>query len=243
VSFVLPARDEEDNIVEAIDQTCVAAERLCSDYEVIVVDDGSIDATAVLTERAGAANPKVRLVRHGTNKGYGEALRTGFAHSSMDLVFFTDADNQFDLDELGLLLPWIDHVDVVAGYRIRRQDTFGRRVVARAWNMLVRVLFHVPLRDIDCAFKLFRRAVLDEIDIESVGAVVNTELIVKLGRAGTAVAEVGVTHRPRVAGQARGASPEVVLRAVYELTVLYRRLRRLDRAPTLGSSPSPSIES
>lgn len=228
VSFVLPAFNEEANIVEAITTAVEVGGRLCEDYEVVVVDDGSTDQTAARAEALAAANPRVRVVRHVGNRGYGEALRTGFSHSAMDLVFFTDADNQFDLDELALFLPLIDHVHVVAGYRIIRRDPAGRRVTAKVWNLLVRVLFYVPVRDIDCAFKLFRRDVLDEVEIESVGAMVNTELMVKLGRAGKAVVEVGVNHRPRAAGSARGATPRVVVTALGELVRMYGRLRRLE---------------
>ena len=233
VSFVLPAYNEEDNIERAIRDTVAVAERLCADYEVLVVDDGSQDATVERAQRAAAANPKVHLLRHGHNRGYGDALRTGFLRARMDFVFFTDADNQFDMDELALLLPWADHVDVVAGYRVKRQDPFMRRVNAWGWNRLVRVLFYVPVRDIDCAFKLFRREALDELDIESVGALVNTEIMVKLGRTGKTVVEVGVTHRPRTAGMARGAKLSVIFKAFVEVWRMY------DRLSHLGPGPSP----
>ena len=119
-------------------------------------------------------------------------------------------------------------VDVVAGYRVNRQDRATRRLMAYAWNMLVRMLFYVPVRDIDCAFKLFDQRVLREIDIESVGAMVYTELMVKLGRSGASVVEVGVTHRPRRAGQARGASPRVIATALREVLRMRRRLAALD---------------
>ena len=114
----------------------------------------------------------------------------------MDLVFFTDADNQFDLNELEAFLPFSDKVDVVAGYRINRQDPPFRRLNAWGWNHLVRLVFYVPVRDIDCAFKLFRRSVFDELDLDSVGAMVNTELMVKIGRSGNSILELGVSPLP-----------------------------------------------
>ena len=226
LSIVLPAYDEEANVVEAVQRAVAVAERLCGEYEIVVVDDGSRDATATLVSEAAAADPHIRLVRHPRNLGYGEALRTGFRTARLDLVFFTDADNQFDLEELVRFLPWIDKVDVVAGYRVNRRDSLFRRLNATAWNALVRMLFYVPVRDIDCAFKLFRRSVFDDVQLESVGAMVNTELMVKLGRSGASVVELGVTHYPRTAGQARGASPRVIARALWELTRMYRRLDR-----------------
>ena len=228
LSIVLPAHDEEENVEGAIAEATAAAERLVAGHEIVVVDDGSTDSTAERVRRLAAADPRIRLVQHDRNRGYGEALRSGFLASRLDFIFFTDADLQFDMGELALLLPYAGTVDVVAGYRINRQDTLIRRINAHAWNWLVRVLFYVPVRDIDCAFKLFERKILGEVDIESVGAMVNTELLVKLGRSGASVVEVGVNHRPRRAGEARGASPRVIATALREILRMRRRLSTLD---------------
>jgi len=228
ISIVLPAYNEEENIETAIAEATAASERLVADHEILIVDDGSTDSTAARVRRLAAANPRIRLVEHDRNRGYGEALRSGFLASRLDFVFFTDADLQFDIGELVLLLPYAGTVDVVAGYRINRQDKLIRRINAHAWNWLVRVLFYVPVRDIDCAFKLFERGILTEVDIESVGAMVNTELMVKLGRSGASVVEVGVHHRPRRAGAARGASVWVIATALREILRMRRRLSSLD---------------
>jgi glycosyltransferase involved in cell wall biosynthesis len=228
VSIVLPAYDEEPNIEQAIAEATAAAERLFREHEIVVVDDGSHDRTAALVSAAAERDPRVRLISHPENRGYGEALRTGFLESRLEFVFFTDADLQFDLNELEEFLQYAGTVDVVAGYRLNRQDRLQRRLMAYAWNLLVRVLFYVPVRDIDCAFKLFDRRVLQEVHIESVGAMVNTELMVKLGRAGASVVEVGVHHRPRRAGKARGANPQVILTAFREVRRMRRRLASLD---------------
>ncbi|MDQ2728256.1 MAG: FAD-dependent oxidoreductase [Actinomycetota bacterium] len=228
LSVLLPAYNEEANIEQALTSATNVAERLCSAHEIIVIDDGSVDRTAELVRAASTLDSRIRLVQHDHNRGYGEALRTGFRAARLDLVFFTDADNQFDLDDLERFLPWIDKVAVVAGYRLRRQDPMLRRFVAWAWNRLVRLFFYVPVRDIDCAFKLFRRYVFESLDLESVGAMVNTELMVKLGRSGAGVVEVGVTHRPRTAGTPRGAHPKVILLAIVELAKMYRRLQQTD---------------
>jgi glycosyltransferase involved in cell wall biosynthesis len=224
LSIILPAYNEEDNIERALAAATKAADRLCTNHELIVVDDGSRDGTAALVRAASEADPRIRLVVHPENRGYGHALRSGFAAATYDLVFFTDADNQFDLEELEVFLPLIEHADVVAGFRIDRQDPFARRFLAKGWNAVVRVLFYVPVRDIDCAFKLFRREVFDDISLEAMGAMVSTELMVRLARSGKRVVEVGVTHYPRTAGKARGADPRVILRAVSELRGLYVRL-------------------
>jgi glycosyltransferase involved in cell wall biosynthesis len=228
VSIVLPAYNEEANIEQAIAEATRTADRLLGDHEIVVVDDGSTDRTAALARAVAERDPRVRVISHESNRGYGEALRTGFLDSRLSHVFFTDADLQFDLEELEGFLPYAGTVDVVAGYRLNRQDALPRRLMAYAWNLLVRVLFYVPVRDIDCAFKLFDRRVLREVDLESVGAMVNTELMVKLGRAGASVVEVGVHHRPRRAGEARGASPRVVLTALREVKRMRKRLAGLD---------------
>ena len=227
-SIVLPAYNEEASIRRAIAEATATASRLLEEHEIIVVDDGSVDATAAMVRELAAADPRVRLVSHARNRGYGEALRSGFVSAQLDYVFFTDADLQFDIGELERFLPFAHTVDVVAGYRLNRQDHLVRRLNAYGWNLLVRLLFYVPVRDIDCAFKLFNRRVLEEIDIESVGAMVNTELMVKLGRKGASVVEIGVTHRPRSAGEARGASPRVIAKALWEVARMRSHLASLD---------------
>ena len=228
VSIVLPAFNEEANVAQAVAEATTTAERLFEGHEVIVVDDGSDDRTAGIVRDVSSSDPRVRVISHGRNRGYGEALRTGFLASRLNYVFFTDADLQFDLEEIEGFLPYAGTVDVVAGYRINRQDSTSRRAMAYGWNVLMRMLFYVPVRDIDCAFKLFDRRVLSDVDIESVGAMVNTELMVKLGRRGASVVEVGVHHRPRRAGEARGANPRVIITAFKEVARMRRRLTSLD---------------
>ena len=228
LSIVLPAYNEEANIEKAIQMATDVCTRHCEDHEIIVVDDGSSDATASIVAKIAAEDPHVRLIKHEVNKGYGGALLSGFFAAKMDLVFFTDSDNQFDLDELAVFIDLIQSVDVVAGYRIKRMDPFFRRLNAKAWNYLVRALFYVPVRDIDCAFKMFRREVFDGLELTSVGAMVNTELMVKLGRSGYRVVEVGVSHFPRTAGKPQGASIKVIIRAFTELRRMHNLLSTME---------------
>jgi glycosyltransferase involved in cell wall biosynthesis len=242
LSIVLPAYNEEANIERMVVRSTEVASRHCTDHEVIVVDDGSSDTTASIVDKLAADDPRIRLVRHAVNQGYGGALKSGFLAAKMDLVFFTDSDNQFDLDELAVFIDLIQSVDVVAGYRIKRMDPFFRRLNARAWNYLVRALFYVPVRDIDCAFKLFRREVFDGLELTSVGAMVNTELMVKLGRSGYRVVEVGVNHFPRTAGKPQGASIKVIIRAFTELRRMHNLLSTMELAHLpAGSRNSHSI--
>jgi glycosyltransferase involved in cell wall biosynthesis len=238
LSIVLPAYNEQANIAQAVQRASEVATRYCAEHEIVVVDDGSSDATAAIVRELASQDATVRLVQHEHNQGYGGALKSGFLAASLDLVFFTDSDNQFDLDEIGPFLNLIDSVDVVAGYRIKRSDPLVRRVNAKAWNYLVRAMFYVPVRDIDCAFKLFRRDVFDGLELESVGAMVNTELMVKLGRSGYRVVELGVSHYPRVAGTPRGASLRVIGHAFAELSRMHGRLARMEHAQLRSGGPA-----
>lgn len=202
ISIVLPARDEVANIVAAVERSLAVAERLASRCEVIVVDDGSSDGTGQAVEALAERHyPNVRLVTHSANQGYGAALRSGFARARFELVFFTDSDNQFDIAELENFVPLMANHDLVAGFRINRDDPFIRSVYSWSYNRLVGVLFGLGVRDVNCAFKLMRREVVEQITIECNNFFVNTELLAKARRGDFRIAEVGVHHYPRTAGQ------------------------------------------
>lgn len=227
VSFVFPAYNESGNIERAVRAAIEAGERFCAEHEVVVVDDGSLDDTAAIVHRIAEQAPQVRLIQHPTNRGYGGALRSGFLAAKLDLVFLTDSDNQFDLAELERFLELIELADVVVGHRVQRADPFMRRANGVAWNLLMRSLFHTPVQDVDCAFKLFRLDVLDEVELESTGAMVSAELMVKLAASGRRIVEVAVSHYPRTAGTPGGASPRVIARAFRELARMHRPLTQL----------------
>jgi glycosyltransferase involved in cell wall biosynthesis len=201
ISVVLPAYNEEENIekqVASVDAVCT--ELRFDDWEILVVDDGSRDGTRAVCEGLRARFPKLRVLVHEMNQGYAKALRTGFTSAKMPLVFYTDADNQFDVRELKNLLAAIDDYDIVCGFRIYRFDPFSRLVASWGFNLLVRVLFRIRVRDVDCAFKLFRREIFDKIHIESKRFFVDTEILAKASKLGMRMTEIGVRHYPRVAG-------------------------------------------
>jgi glycosyltransferase involved in cell wall biosynthesis len=227
LSLVLPAFNEAANLPEGLAAAQVALAGL--DWEVVVVDDGSADGTAEVVAAVAAAEPRVRLVRHPRNRGYGAALRSGFQAATRPWVMFTDADLQFDLREVHRLLDAAERYDIVAGYRADRQDPLNRRVNAWAWGQLVNASFDLDVRDVNCAFKLFRREVL-ELPLRSDGAFVNTELLARARAAGYRIRQVPVSHFPRQRGVQTGAQPRVVLRAFAELGRLYGELTAL-RAP------------
>jgi glycosyltransferase involved in cell wall biosynthesis len=217
ISAVLPAYNEEQVIAASVAAMVKTLESFDADYEVIVVNDGSRDRTADILTRLSQENTRVRMVAHERNQGYGAAVWTGFTNATKELVFLTDGDKQFDVDELGLLVPMLDGADMVIGYRQKRADPPLRLLNAWGWKMLVNGLFGYTARDIDCAFKLFRRRILDRVDVHARGATFSAEFLIKARRLGYLIRERGVSHYPRPAGQATGARPAVIVRAFREL--------------------------
>ncbi len=218
LSYFFPAHNEEANIEGLIEEALEGLPAIAETFEIIAVDDGSRDRTRVLADELTARHPGiVRAVHHPTNLGYGAALRSGFGAARYELVAFTDGDRQFRVEDIGRLterLAEIDRPDVVVGFRIRRADPIVRTVYARAYRLANRIFFGLSVRDVDCACKLFRREVLDGVQVESEGAFFSAELLIKLRAAGRSVVEVGVPHYPRTAGSPTGAKPQVILRAV-----------------------------
>ncbi len=230
ISVVLPAYNEEENIGQAVASAIKAMESLGANYEVIVVDDGSSDRTSEVVRELMVQHPEVRLIRHPVNRGYGGALRSGFEAATGEFIFFTSSDNQYDMAEVRKLLPLIEDADLVIGYRARRQDPFIRRLFARGWNWLVNLLFGYVAKDVDCAFKLFRREVLERVPIASEGAMIDTELLVGARREGLRIREVPVSHFPRLVGKQTGARLDVILRAFRDLAFFRWRLWREERS-------------
>jgi len=217
LTVFFPAYNEEEIIEKTVRDAGRAAASLADDYEIVVVDDGSRDGTAAAVERVAADDPHVRLEKHERNRGYGAALRTGFASARKDLVFFSDADGQFDLNELANLIAMLPQAPVVVGYRIKRNDPPHRLFIAKTYNLIVRAAFGLRVRDIDCAFKLFRRDALTRVVLESNGAFISSELLIKLRRAGVGIAERGVHHYPRTTGYSKGAGFAVILKTIRDI--------------------------
>lgn len=202
ISAVLPAFNEEENIETATMRMADVLRALgLPDWEVIVVDDGSMDQTGQIADRLAEKDPAhIRVFHHSPNRGYAAALKTGFTNARHKLIFFTDSDLQFDVGEIKNLIPLIENADIVCGFRIYRFDHLTRLVVSWGFNLLVRILFRINVRDIDCAFKLFRREVFDKVTIESKKFFVNAEVLAKAKYFGFRLTEIGVRHYPRTAG-------------------------------------------
>ena len=226
LSVVLPAYNEEANVERAVEGVSSVAQQLGIDYEIILVNDGSTDRTGEIARELMQRVPSFRLVEHYPNRGYGGSLRAGFAAAMGDLIAFVPADNQFDFREISRLLERLDEADIVSGYRAERQDTFIRKLNGFGWNTLVRLLFGYLCRDIDCGFKLFRREVLERVTIASDGAMIDTEFLAGARARGFRIAEVPVTHLPRVAGEPTGANLKVIAKAFRDLVRFRQRLSR-----------------
>jgi glycosyltransferase involved in cell wall biosynthesis len=227
LSIVLPAYNEEANVEDAVKRVSAVAGELGIPYEIILVNDGSADRTGEIGRALEQYIANFRLVEHYPNRGYGGSLKAGFAAASHELIAFFPADNQFDFGEISLLLE-ASHkgADIVSGYRADRQDPFVRRLNAFGWNTLVRLMFGYLCRDIDCGFKLFRREILDHVHIVSDGAMIDTEFLAGAKARGYRIAEVAVTHLPRVAGEATGADLRVIVKAFRDLWEFRQRLSR-----------------
>ena len=226
LSVFLPCYNEKDTVQAMTKKALSVAGNLCNDFEVILVDDGSTDGTSELTDKLANEYPNVKTVHHPKNQGYGAALQSGFRAATKDYVFYTDGDGQFDLDELLVLAPSIAQCDIVSAYRINRQDGILRKFNAFCWTRMVCFLFGLRLRDIDCAFKLYKREIFDTIEMHSTGALIDTEILARAIRKGYTIAQIGVHHFPRTAGQQTGANIKVILRAFKELFKLRRQIRQ-----------------
>ncbi|MEO7663569.1 MAG: glycosyltransferase family 2 protein, partial [Candidatus Limnocylindrales bacterium] len=226
LSYFFPAHNEEANLRGLVEEALATLPAIADAFEIVIVDDGSRDATPRIADELAAADGRVRAVHHERNMGYGAALRTGFAASRHELIAFTDGDRQFKVADLGRLTARYaeDRPDAVVGFRIKRADPLVRTLYARAYRLANRIFFGLRVTDVDCACKLFRRDALDGINVESGGAFFSAELLIKLRASGRRVVEVGVPHYARTAGSPTGAKPQVVFRAMRDFWRLRLRL-------------------
>ena len=224
LSVVMPAFNEEEVLPQSLAEATAALDRLCDDWELVIVDDGSTDATARVLAEAARNQPRLRVLSHETNRGYAAALIRGFSSCRCEAVFYTDADAQFDLGELARAYPLLANADMVAGWRRNRQDSRLRKTLSAGFNLLQRLLLGTRARDVDCAFKLFRRSFFERVALTSSGFLIDAELFARARLGGLRVAQLPVTHRPRRAGSStiRAAT---LWRSFNQLWSLSRSLR------------------
>ena len=225
ISVFFPCYNEQDNVTKTVKRALAVLENLDADFEVIIVNDGSGDNTGRISDEIAGQNDRVKVVHHPTNLGYGAALQSGFKTAEKELVFYTDGDGQFDIAEMPPLLPLMKQYDIVSCYRLNRKDNLLRKINGWCWTRLVCLLFGMKIRDVDCAFKLYKREIFAHIELTSTGALIDTEVLARAIRKGYTITQKGVHHYPREAGTQTGANPAVILRAFKELFKLRRRIK------------------
>lgn len=227
LTVFFPCHNEEENVVRVTESALRVARRVADDHEVIIVDDGSRDRTGVLADELAQRYPgEVRAVHNVPNRGYGGALQRGFREATKDWIFYTDGDGQFDFEEIDKLIELLERFDIASAYRVERQDTWVRRLNGACWSALVRLVFGLRIRDVDCAFKVYPRRFIEQVELRSEGALIDAEMLARAARAGYSIGQVGVHHHPRTAGESSGGNLRVILRAFRELLRLRRDILR-----------------
>lgn len=241
ISIFFPAFNDEGTIAGLVRNALDLLPTLTSDYQVLVINDGSTDGTASIINELAATHPHVRAIHHDRNRGYGGALQTGFKESEKELVFYTDGDGQYDVRELTRLLPLMtEGVAAANGYKARRADGGARKIMGGAYNRLARFLFNLQVRDVDCDFRLIRGGVLQELGRLSNSGAVCVELVHALQTRGAVFAEAEVSHYQRLHGRSQFLTPSRVMRTLYDFCGLWFRLvwSRIVRSKQSQSVPS-----
>ena len=225
ISVFFPCYNEQENVGRTVEKALEVMQKLNADFEVIIVDDGSSDGTGQIADEIADREGRVKVVHHEGNLGYGAALQSGFKAATKELIFYTDGDGQFDMNEMPPLLALMEQYDIVSCYRLNRRDSIIRKINGWCWTRLVCLMFGLKIRDIDCAFKLYKREIFDKIELSSTGALIDAEILARAARKGCRITQKGVHHYPRTSGEQSGANIRVVLRAFKELFKLQRRIR------------------
>ncbi|MDT4897911.1 MAG: hypothetical protein QOH25_2988 [Acidobacteriota bacterium] len=225
ITVFFPAFNDEGSIGALVNDALDILPRLTDDFEVLIINDGSTDSTLDVLADFARKSPHVRIISHERNQGYGAALRTGFSQASKELIFYTDGDGQYQVQELlalhSLLTP---EADVVNGYKKERADKRHRRLLGAAYNRLAHLLFSIPIRDVDCDFRLMRRGAVSQVNLISSSGIICVELVHKLHLAGCTFVEVPVSHYPRLHGRSQFFTPKRVARTAFDLLSLWLRL-------------------
>ena len=225
LSIFFPAYNDAGTIASLVISARRTAQMLTSDFEIIVINDGSADATPDIADELARTYPEVRVIHHPSNRGYGGALRSGFAAARKELIFYTDGDAQYDPEELKALWPRMDDaVDLVNGYKISRSDPFHRIVIGRIYHHTVKLLFGLPVRDVDCDFRLLRTRIFNHVQLERNSGVICLELMKKITDAGFRIAEVPVHHYHRTYGKSQFFNFRRLFRTAVDVARLWVQL-------------------
>ena len=237
LTVFFPCYNEEANVERTTLAALKVCRRIARDFEVIIVNDGSTDQTQAIADRLAGEHPQVRAVHISPNGGYGAALQRGFREATKEWIFYTDGDGQFDIEEIDLLLPLMRDYDVISAFRLDRKESLVRKLNGFCWTTLVSLVFNLRLRDIDCAFKMYPRKLINEMELKSTGALIDAEMLARAKYMGYRIGQVGVHHYPRTAGDSTGANLRVILRAFKELFQLRREIRSTTKSKAVKPNP------
>lgn len=225
ISVFFPAYNDAHSIGKLVEDALAVLPELTDTYEVIVVNDGSMDETRAVLDELKSKHEALRVVEHETNRGYGGALQSGFAAARYELVFYTDGDGQYDVRELTRLYPLLTkNVDAVNGFKMERTDKMNRKIIGGFYNQLAHFLFSLPVRDVDCDFRLIRRAFLGKISLHSTSGSICVELVYKLRKAGANFEETGVNHYARQHGKSQFFTVRRISKTLLDFFILWLRL-------------------
>jgi glycosyltransferase involved in cell wall biosynthesis len=241
LSFVFPMYNEIGNIENCVAQALATGRKITSNLEIVVVDDASTDGCGALADRLAERHPELQVVHHAKNRKLGGALRTGFAAATKDWIVYIDSDLPIDMDDTLRAIPLTQTADMVIGNRQGRAEGLKREVMSFTYNRLIRVLFGLKVRDVNFAFKLFRRAILEQITLQSEGSFIDAELLIETHKAGFTIAEIPIEYRPRVAGVSTLASSSVVRTILREMWGYRRAARKRPAASRLHTSSRPAL--
>lgn len=227
LSLFFPTFNEEGNIETTVAKAKKVLPKVAQKWEVIIVDDGSTDQTPQIADKLAQKDKRVRVIHHKKNRGYGGGLQSGFYGAKYDWIVYNDADGQFDFAEITKFIAEKDRADLLVGFRMKRQDAWHRLLFAKGWALALFIFFGLRLKDVDCGFKMVRRAVIQKIPkLESErGGMINAELAIKTKKAGFRIKQIGVHHYPRKIGKATGAQFKVIIKSFVDLFKLWKKLR------------------
>ncbi len=225
VSFVFPMYNEKDNIEESVRRALNLGREVTDDFEIIIVDDASTDGSGEIADRLAEIHPEVKVIHHEVNRKLGATIRTGFSNATKELIFYTDADLPIDFDEARIAFDIIRQADIVTGYRIGERESLRRKMLSAGYNFYIRLFFGLQVRDVNFAFKLFRRKILDDITLHSEGSFIDAEFLMEAVRKGYHVREIGLHYYPRVAGKSTLSSASVILKTLKESLKYWWRRR------------------
>ena len=235
ISVILPVYNEGDNIKKVIEDSAnfLQDRDIFKDYEIIAINDGSRDNTAAILSGLANKFPYLKVITHCRNLGYGKALTSGSTNAQFPLVFFMDADGQFNIGEIEKMLFYLEEFDIIAGNRYKRADAFYRVMLGKIYSWSISLLFRLKLKDVNCGFKLFKRETLETENINCGAGIFYAKLLLKAKNRGFRIKEIPVEHFPRLKGRQTGASPRVIFNAVIDLIKL-KSYVRAEKAETLS---------